>query len=155
MADCHSKRDHRLAGVIVDECDVAILSQRIWRINILGYVAARNKEHPERAALLLHRVILGAAAGTIVDHINGNPLDNRRENLRLCSHAENMRNRKVHKNNKLGVKGVHQRRGKNGFCAEIRINGRKLRLGTYMTPEEAHQAYAKASRELHGAFGRT
>lgn len=94
-------------------------------------------------------------SGDVLDHINGDTHDNRICNLRVCSHAENMRNRKVHSNNRSGLKGVYSDssilRAK-PWRAQIRVNGRKINLGRFDTANEAHDAYLKASQSLHGEF---
>lgn len=102
-----------------------------------------------------HRVAWALVHGywpETIDHINGNRSDNRLVNLRACTQAENVRNCPVRKHNRLGVKGV-QKWG-NKFTASIRLNGKVNRLGTFETIAEAAAAYAKASAELHGEFGR-
>lgn len=82
-----------------------------------------------------------------------NGLDNRRSNLRQCTLHQNVINRRIRPDNALGVKGVKEN-GSGKFIARITLN-RKLRyLGTFDTPGEAHEAYAKAARDLHGQFGR-
>lgn len=92
----------------------------------------------------------------MVDHINGNGLDNRRCNLRVCSHGENMRNRTMNRNNRSGYKGVYFDPDKNGrpWRAQIRANGRKHSLGRFDTAEQAYEAYQKAAERLHGEFAR-
>ena len=87
-----------------------------------------------------------------VDHINGNREDNRWINLRLANKTENNKNRKIHRNNKLGVKGICIRRGK--FRAQICHEGKQRYLGSFLTVEEAKEAYAKAAERFHGAFER-
>jgi hypothetical protein len=104
-----------------------------------------------RRGVLFHRVLTQAAAGMVVDHINGNGLDNRLSNLRVCSHAENMRNRKANEGKALpkGVsfKGV-------SFAAQIRAGEvRRFRRG-FKTIEEAQACYATWAQELHGSFAR-
>lgn len=85
-----------------------------------------------------------------IDHKNRTHDDNRFDNLRLATHSQNMGNRKVTRN---GLKGV--RWNYNGWQAEIRVEGRRLCLGTYPTELEAHEAYARAAREHRGEFART
>lgn len=83
-----------------------------------------------------------------LDHVDGNPQNNRIENLRIASRSVNAQNqRTAHSNNLLGVQGV--RRFKNKFKSRISFQGRRLELGTYATAEEAYAAYVKAKRVLH------
>lgn len=104
---------------------------------------------------LLHRVIMNAEPGKIVDHRDGDGLNNRRENLRFATKAENGRNSRIRKQNASGFKGVflHKQSGK--WRARISTGDRHVCLGLHPTPEAAHEAYVKASAELHGEFGRT
>jgi hypothetical protein len=99
----------------------------------------------------MHRLLLGEPAA-IVDHVNGDTTDNRRENLRLCSHTQNMQNRKVSRSNRSGFKGIYPDKGR--WRAEIQANGIKHRLGSFETPEAAAAAYQVAAEKLHGAFAR-
>lgn len=107
---------------------------------------ARSKRHG-----ILHRAILDAPAGLQVDHINGDSLDNRRANLRLCTHAQNMQNR-WYRTSCVGYRGVQPK--KRRFRAQIFTGGRHLRLGTFADPIEAARAYDAAARRLHGEFAR-
>jgi len=86
-----------------------------------------------------------------IDHINGNKKDNRWENLRDVSRAENLHNqRKSNKNNISGYLGVSVKRSK--YQARIVAEGKCQSLGVFDTPEEAHEAYIKAKRELHSGY---
>ncbi len=104
----------------------------------------------------LHRLATKCPENAEVDHINGNGLDNRGENLRVCSHSENMKNRRIHKNNQSGIKGVYQdkRRTKKPWRAQITCNGKKTTIGSFASPEEARDAYLKEADRLHGEFAR-
>ena len=107
-----------------------------------------------------HRLIwlfmTGAWPKNEIDHINGDPTDNRFENLREATHAQNQRNKGPMRNNLLGVKGVGYRR--NRFYAQISVgrrdDGRKkvCHIGTFGTIEEASAAYRKVAAEMHGEF---
>lgn len=92
--------------------------------------------------------------GSIVDHINGDAFDNRLCNLRVCSHAENIRNnpgyRKGDGTGRELPKGVY--RNHKGFRAAIRHNGKLIELGTFVSPEIASSAYEAKAKELHGEF---
>lgn len=101
----------------------------------------------------LHRYISNAPKHLAVDHINGNTLDNRRENLRCCTHAENMRNRGKSVNNKSGYRGVTFHNRDRKYQAQIKVDNKRLFLGYFETAEEAHFAYSEASKKYHGEFG--
>lgn len=108
---------------------------------------------------LLHRVIMERIVGRtliskeVVDHINQNTLDNRRCNLRLCSHAENLRNGKMRPNNTTGYKGVTYVKRDKKYIAVIHYNNEQINLGRFKTAEDAYQAYCEASKKYHGEFG--
>jgi hypothetical protein len=90
-----------------------------------------------------------------VDHINGEGLDNRRENLRLATHAQNLKNLKVPKNSTTGFKGVSFRKDKRKYEAYIKYdNNPRKRLGYFKTAKEAAEAYNDAAAEFHGEYAR-
>lgn len=94
--------------------------------------------------------------GESVDHINGDGLDNRRSNLRVCSHAENRRNsKKVSGRRKLAshYKGVSHP-SKNRWTASITVMWKTLHIGSFKTEIEAARAYDEAARNHHGVFAR-
>lgn len=96
----------------------------------------------------MHRFITKCPKGLVVDHINRNTLDNRKENLMNVSIAENARNTKLYRNNKSGVKGVRYRENQNRFIATLKINRTQIHIGSYKTLEEAEKAINKARLEL-------
>ena len=109
----------------------------------------------DRHTIAMHRVIVGAIPGELVDHRDGNTLDNRRLNLRKCTPTQNQWNR--HRIwSKSGLKGVHRvDRGcnlKRPWAAEICINGKNVHLGYFAFPEEAAIAYNRAAMIYFGEF---
>lgn len=108
------------------------------------------------SSALLHRVVLSRILNRnldpyeLADHINGNSLDNRRCNLRLATTSQNNANRGKHRNNRSGFKGVF-RNGKK-WRAVISTNGKAVHIGTFDTPEEAHEAYKIRAIQLFGEF---
>lgn len=94
-----------------------------------------------------------------VDHINGNPSDNRITNLRLADQSQNMGNRRISRNNKSGFKGVRKRTDCNRWEASLEVTGNAGRsnrkthyLGSFKTPEEAHAAYVAAAKAYFGSY---
>lgn len=90
-----------------------------------------------------------------IDHANGNKVDNRIENLRECTEAENQRNRAAHRDNKLGLKGVHMVKASGRYRAAICADGRVKWIGDFADPIQAARAYDAEARRLHGPFANT
>lgn len=127
-----------------DDIDQGLVEQYKWSVD-KGYVRSRH--------LYLHRLILGITDPKIqVDHIDHNPFNNQRSNLRLCSHSENQRNR-IKRNGSSVFKGVTRRRGR--FAASITYENRKYYLGLFRSEITAAKVYDNASTKLHGEFGLT
>lgn len=103
---------------------------------------------------LLHRVLLSAKEGELVDHINGNPMDNRRENLRICTALESARNVRKHHDGRHPYKGVKRARTKSERWEANIYAGRPIYVGSFATIEDAARAYDAAARQHHGEFAR-
>lgn len=141
---------------IVDDDDFERVSQHKWtvmktkrRFYAFRQIWARHKNE------LMHRFILLAPAGVQVDHINGDGLDNRRSNLRLCSNAENSRNQLKRRGTSSQYKGVYWNKSRRTWTAQIKVNYQVHYLGCFAIEKEAHDAYCAASAKYHGDFGRT
>lgn len=100
----------------------------------------------------LHRVILNARGGMDVDHINGNPLDNRRENLRICTHSQNLINRGANRTNKTGYKGVSYHKRDRMYQAQIIVMYKRIHGGFFKTAKEAAVKYNELAKKYHGEF---
>ena len=140
---------------IVDDEDYEWLNQWKWSCDSRGYaIRYESITKGKQTAILMHRQILNLLKGDIKngDHINGNRLDNRKENLRICSKSENNRNRNIGKDNTSGYKGVSWNGSANKWQSRIRINGKQKHLGLFTCPKEAHEAYKKAAMKNHGLF---
>ena len=137
--------------VLVDDSDYRDVSRYKWYY--LGGTAMRRGEIDEPPLMRLSHHLLRPIIGMVVDHRNGNPLDNRRSNLRVCTQKQNMRNRKKAKHSKQPYKGVAW----DGWSwrARITVNGRRYNLGSYATAIEAARAYDFTARRLFGEFART
>jgi len=128
-----------------------------WHLDSGGYVirlTSRNdlNDSGRRKIIFLHRLIMNAKNGEIVDHINGDKLDNRRSNLRIVNKSQNAINSKIRIDNKSGFKGVYFDKRNKKWCAEIRLNKKKKFLGYFSNVLNAAEKYKKASLLLHGEF---
>jgi hypothetical protein len=147
-------------NAIVDTSDYDWLNQWNW------YAEWNNKDRTFRAGrngyrtgglpashILMHRVILDCKPGEEVDHEDRNPLNNRRKNLRKCTHSQNVCNASLSSGNKSGFKGVSKVSGAERWVAQIQTSaGKKKHVGYFYSPEEAARAYDKAAKEIHGEF---
>lgn len=151
----HKKYGDRFA--LIDEDDYEFLSKFTWSLKKFP-----NQEYPrcniwingKRSSVYMHKLVLPKAK--IVDHINGNGLDNRKENLREATKANNNRNTKKPKS---GVSSIYK-----GVCAEksktspwrayITVDYKRIHLGSFKTQEQAAQAYNKAAIKYFGEYAR-
>lgn len=143
---------------IIDAADVPLVEGRNWfAFPSRNTVYARSsgpKVGGRQRAALMHRILAGTAGDLVTDHRDGNGLNNRRANLRVATPQENTWNGSGRINSKSGVKGVHWRCDCRKWQAQIALDGQKIGLGVYRCRTAAQLAYAKASGELHGEFGR-
>lgn len=102
----------------------------------------------------IHKIVCPPKKGFWTDHINGNRLDNRKENLRLVTPQQNVWNSKVSPRNKIGYKGVAFRKNRNKFTSVIFKDGKRYGLGHHSTAESAALAYNQKALELFGEFAR-
>lgn len=135
--------------VLIDNEDLTAVERILyWRVSPDGYVHGNDPENGKDVRL--HRLVMGEPKGLEIDHINGNKLDNRRENLRECNRWQNKANTRIISTNTTGYKGVSWHKDK--WQASIRVTGRLLYLGRYETKQEAAMAYNIAAREHFGDF---
>ena len=163
---------HGRVVVLYDADDEEKILAHRWHIKKggHGYYAATNMPHPDgewyyrpsgirhrrQTSLRLHRLIMNTPKGMQTDHINGDTLDNRKENLRVATREENGRNRGRTKKNTSGFKGVSYQKKPKGrineyskpWKARIVHNGKHIYLGMFATPEEAGKAYDDKVKEL-------
>lgn len=131
---------------VVDDEDFDRVKNIPWHLNGYGnsscYVIGSQKSQ----RIILHRFLMNAPRGTVVDHINGNPLDNRKENLRLCTIEQNARNTRTKKE----CRGVIERGDR--FEARYYPKGVYKRIGLFDTREEALRAYDATVIKERGEF---
>jgi len=143
------------AHTLIDEDDLAVVLEHKWCIN--------RKEQGKRTAyvrrttdsLKLHQLIMGEAPeGMVIDHVNGDGLDNRRKNLRYCTHAENHANEEKRRGGTSVFKGVGLDTDRNKWSAKLTAFGKTKNLGRFDTEEEAAVAYDTEARKVFGDFAR-
>ena len=145
---------------IVDDEDFERINKNKW---YAGFDIVMGKYYARRGiwlnkkvgAILMHRFILNTFNKEHIDHINGNTLDNRKDNLRICTVQQNQFNQKnPRKDNKLGIKGVYLDSKIRKFVAQIKVNGKLIYLGCFNVAGDADSAYRKAEEKYFGEFAR-
>lgn len=145
----------KIEGLLLDEENKDLLDRYGWYVS-RGYVVADtgNRKDGTRRVLRLHRVVIGAKEGQIVDHIDHNPLNNKRSNLRICNRSQNGMNRGRQSNNKSGYKNVSWNEQKRKWRVSINKDKKCVFKKNYKTLERAigsaklytyliHQEYAR------------
>lgn len=142
----------------VDADDYDWLIQHKWyahRSNRTKWYAARGDNIAGTLVTVrMHREIAQPPEGFVVDHINGDTLDNRRANLRVCTYSENSLNRRSTPFGTSNYRGVYWREGKGRWAAQIRYERKKYHLGYYKNEDEAARAYDEKAKELLGKYAR-
>jgi len=140
---------------LVDKGDYVRVMRHSWyaAFSLQGEVEAWYAVRKEKGKTIrMHREIMGAACGLVVDHINHDGLDNRRCNLRVCTHRENVRNQRGQRGRSSRYKGVSRDKRLGKWRAQIWHDGRHTYLGVYGSETAAARAYDAAARALFGDF---
>jgi hypothetical protein len=139
---------------LVDAADYGWLKQFNWyadKANV-GWYATRNvRTNGEWGHIRMHREIMGAPPWLEVDHRNLNGLDNRRSNLRLCTHAQQMRNKRSLRGSSR-YKGVYWKKDCGRWRAQIGVHGKSIHLGYFQNEIDAALAYNEAALDRFGEF---
>lgn len=145
---------------IIDDEDLDKIAPYKWCYHsVEGYaIATVYGVNPNRkngqTTFSMHRVIADTPKGMQTDHINGNKLDNRKSNLRVCTKLDNSHNAGLRINNTSGYKGVYFEKDSKKWKAQISNLGKRLCLGRFQTAKEAAKAYNEAAIEYYGEFAR-
>lgn len=144
--------------VTVDDEDASLVIGRPWYFLPRGYVVYTEKgpAASKRPKTYLHRLVLGLEKGDgkEVDHINGNPLDNRKSNLRLCTRSQNMANKNACINSRTGIRGVGWNEKRKMWEVFLSKDRKTVFGGRFKTKIAAIERRNKLSRDLHGEFAR-
>ena len=126
-----------------------------------GWTGSDGSRRRRRTTLPLHHLILEKPEkGLVIDHIEHNGLDNRKNNLRVCTRSQNCQNKKLRADSASGYKGVHEDKSKNlkpfrAYTGDPNKVSRTISLGYYATAEEAARVYDRKALELYGEYAYT
>lgn len=144
---------------IFDDEGLALYNAHSWNLSMNAgkyfyLVWSKTLGYKTRKTIRFHRELLGAGDNDLVDHVNGNTLDNRRANLRICNRSQNASNSATPIRNTSGFKGVTFNKREKKWKSAIRSNGRCFYVGSFDRAEDAHIAYCLKAQELHQEFAR-
>ena len=141
---------------IVDASDFNEVSEHYWQLGKRGYPVFRTSRKSEGGArnITLHTLLIRGMPGYDVDHINGDKMDNRRYNLRLCTHQQNMFNQGLRNTNSSGYIGVSYSKAMRKFESYIHKDGHKMTIGYFDDPLEAAKARDRTAKTLFGVYAR-
>jgi len=139
---------------IIDDIDFDLISKYKWCFNNTGYAVRGQRRGNKTLIINMHRFIMNCPDNQEVDHINNDKLDNRRENLRICSRSENARNIKKPLHNTSGFKGVSWRSDRKRWRAYLTYNNKYIHLGHFITKKQAMIAYNTMALIYYGEFAK-
>lgn len=140
---------------IIDAVDWDLVKDFKWHTqknHLCSYAIANIKRNGKRTTIGMHQILMGTYSKMHVDHINNDGLDNRRNNLRVCTVSQNRANSKTHLNNTSGYRGVSFKKNTNRWKSQIRINKKLYDLGEFDLKEDAARVYDIISREWYGEY---
>jgi hypothetical protein len=150
------KRKNKTHVMLIDYEDLALLKIYRWFVSTTGYVVKNFYQSKPRIESMeyMHRLIFNPSKKESIDHINGNKLDNRKINLRICIAKENGKNLNLKRTNKSGYKGVSWDKEKNKWLSKITSDLKQIFLGYFDSKDEAAKAYNQAANKYHKKFAK-
>jgi hypothetical protein len=151
---------HGIFNVLLDKEDYNKVKVKKW--NVMQHTSDKSRyvirhsyfNENKYRSLYIHRYVLDYNDKLVIDHINGNTLDNRKSNLRICTHMENCRNQKICKINTSNAKGVCFNRRSKKWTARIGLNNKRIFLGYFESKKDATIAYNTKAIEIYGKFAK-
>ena len=143
---------------LIDDEDFVYISPYKWHVNrshnknVFYAASTIRRRDGKQTLLLMHRLIMNAKIGEIVDHINHDTLNNQKSNLRICTNSENRKNSNTRCDSVSGIKGIYWDKRRNKWQSHIKINGKHKHLGFFERQEDAYAVYCEAVKNLHGEF---
>ena len=145
---------------LVDDENFEVLNKKKWHLSKLGYaynqiyVKGSGRKNQKSIGTYMHRLIMEPSQNLDIDHINGDKLDNQRNNLRIVTMSQNLMNSKIRIDNRSGFKGVQWHKQTKSWRARIRVNNKSISLGLFKNLIEAALAYNNAAIRYFGEFAR-
>jgi len=141
----------------VDDLDYELVMKYSWRVWMRGHniyaIANQSRKDGKRSSIKMHRLILAPKDNKLlIDHIDGDSLNNQRSNLRLCTNSQNQGNQRKRNAGTSVYKGVHNSKGK--WIAQIGFSGNRIYIGRFTTEQEAALAYNNAAKTYYGEFSK-
>lgn len=137
---------------MVDATDYDLVSKFKWHGTDKGYASRSIKKGNKRTSITMHRFLMNPPDDMYVDHIDGNKLNNRRSNLRICTHNDNCRNRKLTVNCTSTFKGVNWHKKSGKWQARVKFERKIYHLGLYDNEMDAAHAYNLFAVEKFGEY---
>lgn len=132
----------------IDYEDFDTIKPFCWLSDKAGYLITQKRHKQAK----MHRMIMQPPQNMVIDHIDGNPANNRRSNLRICTQQQNMMNARFKSNKSSNIQGVSWDKARHKWVAQIALNKKHYHLGRYDTIEEAIKARKEAEIKLFGDF---
>lgn len=149
----YDRKNNPKCQAIIDTEDYERVKDYKWHFNHKTQTVGGSLPN-SNSKIYISRLIMNVTdPQTEVDHKNHDKLDNRKQNLRICSRSQNQKNQRILKSNTSGYKGVSWCPKSNKWVSKISVNNKTVHLGLFTDKKQAAHAYNRASKKYHGEFG--
>ena len=150
----YNKLSAEVARTTISLESIDAVKNKKWHMKANGYVYHDYRHNGKKVSVLLHRLLLDPPSGMVIDHIDGNSLNNKLCNIRVCTPSENAMNSGLFSHNTSGIKGVTFDNQSGLWVAQIMVEQRTVYLGSYENKSEARDARVEFATETFGEFAR-